>query len=137
MHQRDLIDLIKSMMTNYGLNILQVKHVVRTSAEVMKMGKCVVIGLQSTGEARTMEALEREEELTDFVSTAKGVLQVSSAYSGDILQDLMDSNFSFMIRILSNMLALSSLSLHFTSVLCAQFSKYLLLWLRDSSMRIF
>ena len=39
------------------------------------MGKCVVIGLQSTGEARTMEALEREEELTDFVSTAKGVLQ--------------------------------------------------------------
>ena len=33
------------------------------------MGKCVVIGLQFTG------ALEREEELTDFVSTAKGVLQ--------------------------------------------------------------
>ena len=53
------------------------KHVVRTSSEVMKMGKCVVIGLQSTGEARTMEALEREEELTDFVSTAKGVLQAS------------------------------------------------------------
>ena len=43
--------------------------------DVIKMGKCVVIGLQSTGEARTMEALEREEELTDFVSTAKGVLQ--------------------------------------------------------------
>jgi hypothetical protein len=42
----------------------------------MKMGKCVVIGLQSTGEARTLEAVEREEELTDFVSTAKGVLQV-------------------------------------------------------------
>ena len=41
------------------------------------MGKCVVIGLQSTGEARTIEAIEREEELTDFVSTAKGVLQVS------------------------------------------------------------
>ena len=40
------------------------------------MGKCVVIGLQSTGEARTMEALEREEDgITDFVSTAKGVLQ--------------------------------------------------------------
>eukprot|EP00096_Caligus_rogercresseyi_P012895 TRINITY_DN5561_c0_g1_i2.p1 TRINITY_DN5561_c0_g1~~TRINITY_DN5561_c0_g1_i2.p1 ORF type:complete len:818 (-),score=270.21 TRINITY_DN5561_c0_g1_i2:358-2670(-) len=38
------------------------------------MGKCVVIGLQSTGEARTIEAIEREEELTDFVSTAKGVL---------------------------------------------------------------
>ena len=57
--------------------MFKVKHVVRTSAEVMKMGKCVVIGLQSTGEARTMEAIEREEELTDFVSTAKGVLQAS------------------------------------------------------------
>ena len=44
------------------------------------MGKCVVIGLQSTGEARTMEALEREEELTDFVSTAKGVLQVRNCH---------------------------------------------------------
>merc|ERR1712165_279915 len=40
-----------------------------------KMGKCVVIGLQSTGEARTIEVVEREEELTDFVSTAKGVIQ--------------------------------------------------------------
>ncbi len=53
----------------------KVKHVVATASEVMKMGKCVVIGLQSTGEARTLEAVEREEELTDFVSTAKGVLQ--------------------------------------------------------------
>ena len=54
----------------------KVHHVVKTASEVIKMGKCVVIGLQSTGEARTMEAVEREEELTDFVSTAKGVLQV-------------------------------------------------------------
>lgn len=53
----------------------KVGHVCRVASEVIKMGKCVVIGLQSTGEARTMEALEREEELTDFVSTAKGVLQ--------------------------------------------------------------
>lgn len=37
------------------------------------MGKCVVIGLQSTGEARTLEQLERDDgELSDFVSTAKG-----------------------------------------------------------------
>lgn len=36
----------------------------------------MVIGLQSTGEARTLEQLERDDgELTDFVSTAKGVLQ--------------------------------------------------------------
>jgi hypothetical protein len=55
---------------------VQVPHVIRIASEVMKMGKCVVIGLQSTGEARTLEAVEREEELTDFVSTAKGVLQV-------------------------------------------------------------
>lgn len=38
----------------------------------VKDGKCVVIGLQATGEARTMEQLERDEgELTEFVSTAK------------------------------------------------------------------
>ena len=42
------------------------------------MGKCVVIGLQSTGEARTLEAVENADgDLTDFVSTATGVLQVS------------------------------------------------------------
>lgn len=34
--------------------------------------QCVVIGLQSTGEARTLEALEEGGgELNDFVSTAK------------------------------------------------------------------
>merc|ERR1719225_94466 len=53
----------------------KVPHVVEVANEVQKMGKCVVIGLQSTGEARTIEVVEREEELTDFVSTSKGVLQ--------------------------------------------------------------
>lgn len=34
--------------------------------------QCVVIGLQSTGEARTLEQLEEQGgELNDFVSTAK------------------------------------------------------------------
>ena len=33
-----------------------------------------MIGLQSTGEARTVEQVEKEDELTDFVSTAKGQL---------------------------------------------------------------
>ena len=33
--------------------------------------QCVVIGLQSTGEARTLEALDELGELNDFVSTAK------------------------------------------------------------------
>lgn len=50
-------------------------HVVRVANEAVKTGKCVVIGLQSTGEARTLEMVEKEEYLNDFVSTAKGVLQ--------------------------------------------------------------
>lgn len=36
-------------------------------------GKCVVIGLQSTGEARTAEQFEKEGEPVDFISTAKYV----------------------------------------------------------------
>lgn len=51
----------------------KVPHAVVLAHEAIKMGKCVVIGLQSTGEARTLEQLERDDgELTDFVSTAKG-----------------------------------------------------------------
>lgn len=54
----------------------KVNHAVVVAREAIKYGKCVVIGLQSTGEARTLEQLERDDgELTDFVSTAKGVLQ--------------------------------------------------------------
>lgn len=54
----------------------KVRYAVATAREAVKCGKCVVIGLQSTGEARTLEQLERDDgELTDFVSTAKGVLQ--------------------------------------------------------------
>ncbi|XP_045467841.1 protein strawberry notch isoform X1 [Harmonia axyridis] len=54
----------------------KVPHAVSVAHEAIKCGKCVVIGLQSTGEARTLEQLERDEgELTDFVSTAKGVFQ--------------------------------------------------------------
>ncbi|GLH00308.1 Protein strawberry notch [Gryllus bimaculatus] len=54
----------------------KVAHAVSVAREAVKCGKCVVIGLQSTGEARTLEQLERDDgELSDFVSTAKGVLQ--------------------------------------------------------------
>uniref|UniRef100_A0A1Q3F8H9 Putative nuclear helicase mop-3/sno dead-box superfamily n=1 Tax=Culex tarsalis TaxID=7177 RepID=A0A1Q3F8H9_CULTA len=54
----------------------KVNHAVKVSREAIKYGKCVVIGLQSTGEARTLEQLERDDgELSDFVSTAKGVFQ--------------------------------------------------------------
>ena len=48
-------------------------HAVRLAREAVKTNRCVVIGLQSTGEARTLEQLEKEDgELSDFVSTAKG-----------------------------------------------------------------
>ena len=67
-------------------------HVIKVASEVMKMGKCVVIGLQSTGEARTMEAIEREEELTDFVSTAKGVLQVNNLIIKNLLKSIKRSH---------------------------------------------
>lgn len=54
----------------------KVQHAVTVAREAIKYGKCIVIGLQSTGEARTLEQLERDEgELSDFVSTAKGVFQ--------------------------------------------------------------
>jgi hypothetical protein len=54
----------------------KVQHAVSVAREAIKYGKCVVVGLQSTGEARTLEQLERDEgELSDFVSTAKGVFQ--------------------------------------------------------------
>lgn len=40
-----------------------------------------MIGLQSTGEARTLEQLERDDgELTDFVSTAKYVFRQNLQY---------------------------------------------------------
>ena len=46
----------------------------KISRDAVKMNKCVVIGLQSTGEARTLEVLDDTGgELTDFVSTAKYV----------------------------------------------------------------
>ena len=48
---------------------------VQVAKEAIQAGKCAVIGLQSTGEARTLEQIESQGRLTDFVSTAKGVLQ--------------------------------------------------------------
>jgi hypothetical protein len=53
----------------------KVKHAAKVASEAVKCGKCVVISLQSTGEARTLEQIENDGELSDFVSTAKGVLQ--------------------------------------------------------------
>ncbi|VDL27985.1 unnamed protein product [Hymenolepis diminuta] len=49
---------------------------VRIAKKALRSGKCVVIGLQSTGEAKTLEQVEESgPEMGEFVSTAKGVLQ--------------------------------------------------------------
>lgn len=54
----------------------KVAYAVELSLEAVEKGKSVVIGLQSTGEAKTLEQLESHGwELTEFVSTAKGVFQ--------------------------------------------------------------
>lgn len=52
--------------------MFQVDACVKIARDAVKTNKCVVIGLQSTGEARTLEVLDDfGGELTDFVSTAK------------------------------------------------------------------
>lgn len=53
----------------------KVGECVRLSREAIKAKKCVVIGLQSTGESATLETLgDMGGELNEFVSTAKAVL---------------------------------------------------------------
>ena len=53
----------------------------RMTEQALREGKCVVIGLQSTGEARTVDVIaERGEELDDFVSGPK-VLSLTTALS--------------------------------------------------------
>jgi len=50
----------------------KVPEAIRLTKKALEDGKCVVIGLQSTGEARTLEQLERNDgDLSGFVSTAK------------------------------------------------------------------
>ncbi|PAA74115.1 hypothetical protein BOX15_Mlig015939g2 [Macrostomum lignano] len=54
----------------------KIDRCVELATEAVEAGHCVVIGLQSTGEARTTEMLEEAQgDLSDFVSTAKGVFQ--------------------------------------------------------------
>ena len=50
----------------------KVPETIRLTKRALEEGKCVVIGLQSTGEARTLEQLERNDgELNGFISTTK------------------------------------------------------------------
>ncbi|XP_034104653.1 protein strawberry notch [Drosophila albomicans] len=54
----------------------KVNQVVKMVREAAQQGKAVVIGLQSTGESRTLEHLEMYQgELTNFVSTSKMIVQ--------------------------------------------------------------
>ncbi|XP_063926476.1 protein strawberry notch-like isoform X3 [Zophobas morio] len=54
----------------------KVRQAVTIAHEAIESGKCVVIGLQSTGEARTLDQLEKDDgELSDFVSTPKAVFE--------------------------------------------------------------
>ncbi|XP_055514842.1 protein strawberry notch homolog 2-like isoform X1 [Leucoraja erinacea] len=54
----------------------KVRRLVDIGRQEMQKGKCVVIGLQSTGEARTREVLdEKDGHLSQFVSAAEGVFK--------------------------------------------------------------
>ncbi|KAK3513748.1 hypothetical protein QTP70_028724 [Hemibagrus guttatus] len=54
----------------------KVRRLVELAKSEMNQGKCIVIGLQSTGEARTREVLdENDGHLDRFVSAAEGVFQ--------------------------------------------------------------
>jgi hypothetical protein len=53
----------------------KVPYVVELSKSALLNKKCVVIGLQSTGEARTLEQIDELGEINEFISTARGVLQ--------------------------------------------------------------
>uniref|UniRef100_H2YSK9 Protein strawberry notch homolog 1 n=1 Tax=Ciona savignyi TaxID=51511 RepID=H2YSK9_CIOSA len=66
-HQRFFKYLCLSAKVDYTVELVR---------EAVKHGKCVVIGLQSTGESRTLDELEKcNGELDDFVSTAKAVFE--------------------------------------------------------------
>lgn len=52
----------------------KVSYAVKIASEAVKCGKCVVIGLHSTAEARTLEQIDSEGELSEFVSPTKRIL---------------------------------------------------------------
>ncbi|KAH7729381.1 protein F20H11.2 [Aphelenchoides avenae] len=75
----------------------KVNACVRIAMHAIAQNKCVVIGLQSTGESQTLQQLEDGEDLDDFVSTSKAVLQNliekhfptgERKLGGDILDDV-------------------------------------------------
>lgn len=53
----------------------KVDKVEEISKESIANNMCVVIGLQSTGEAKTMEALGNDGDISDFISTARATFE--------------------------------------------------------------
>ena len=53
----------------------KVKKTVSLAKNALKEGKCVVVGLQSTGEAQTIKALNENGTLDTFISAPKAVLR--------------------------------------------------------------
>ena len=63
--------LIKSAVSFFGVVSMVLYFVYIVTLSLLAF-QCVIVGLQSTGEARTLEQLEESGgDLTDFVSTAK------------------------------------------------------------------
>ena len=53
----------------------KVAEAVKVATDAINSGKCVVIGLDSTSEARVVEAVGNENKLSGFISTAKEILK--------------------------------------------------------------
>ncbi len=62
--------------------VVQVKRCAELAAAALDAGHCVVVGLQSTGEANLASARESQADpdsaMDDFVSAPKMILQVNS-----------------------------------------------------------
>lgn len=67
----------------------KVKETVKLTHEALANGHCVVIGLQSTGEAGTLDLMEKEGELSDFVSTVKGTVSILRHFFMEILNYIL------------------------------------------------
>lgn len=78
----------------------KVKYAVSVAREAVRCGKCAVIGLQSTGEARTLDQLERDDgELTDFISTAKSVALFIKCHKNVIACSVANDTCTFQRRL--------------------------------------
>lgn len=73
----------------------KVPAITRLAIESIKNGMCVVIGLQSTGEAATEQTRARNEEITDLISAPRMSLVklISTSLSPDDLIERLDEKY--------------------------------------------